>query len=89
MLHDSFGLELFNASQYSDALVEFSTALGYNGRVVQIYLHRARTAQKLGKLERAYKDYLEVLRLDGTRREFHLTLVTNEPRNQGLKNHLE
>lgn len=65
MLHDSFGLELFNASQYSDALVEFSTALGYNGRVVQIYLHRARTAQKLGKLERAYKDYLEVLRLDG------------------------
>lgn len=64
MLHDNFGLELFNASKYDSAHVEFSTAISYNNRVVQIYLHRAQAALKLGKLELAYKDYLEVLRLD-------------------------
>ena len=62
MLHDNFGLKLFNSGQYGDALVEFSTALG-TMEGWRRFTCTGSDSAKLGKLEDAYKDYLEVLRL--------------------------
>ena len=65
MIHDQFGLQLYNNSRYAEACVEFKTAIEYNCRVVAFRLHCAKCCVKINQLEDAYKQYVEVLAIDG------------------------
>jgi tetratricopeptide (TPR) repeat protein len=64
MIHDQFGLQLYNASRYPEACVEFQTAIEYNGRIVQFRMHCAKCCKKINQLEEAYKQYVEVIKID-------------------------
>ena len=64
IIHDRFGLELFNCGQYSEANVEFKTAIEYNCRIVLFRIHCAKCCLKINKLEDAYRQYEEILRLE-------------------------
>jgi tetratricopeptide (TPR) repeat protein len=64
MIHDQFGLQLYNSSRYPEACVEFKTAIEYNGRIVLFRLHCAKCCIKTNQLEEAYKQYVEIIALD-------------------------
>eukprot|EP00941_MAST-03F_sp_MAST-3F-sp1_P000020 g20.t1 len=74
LIHNIFGMDLFNQCQYAHASIEFSTAIGYNSHVAQYYVHRGDAEFYLDNYELAYKNYTKAVEL--------------EPNNKGAQNAL-
>ena len=64
MIHDQFGLQLYNDGKYPEASIEFKTSIEYNPQVVAFRLHCARCCVQTYQLEEAYKQYVEIALLE-------------------------
>jgi tetratricopeptide (TPR) repeat protein len=64
LVHNLFGIQLFNACQYAEAAVEFSNAIAFNDRVALYFLHRGNTAYYRQRYSEAFGDYKRAQALD-------------------------
>jgi tetratricopeptide (TPR) repeat protein len=74
LVHSGFGIELFNASRFSESEQEFSRALAFNDKIPQFYANRANACIQQGNHQKAREDYHKALQLD--------------PSNISVRNHL-
>eukprot|EP00949_MAST-11_sp_MAST-11-sp1_P003344 g3344.t1 len=64
LVHNEFGTRLFNASEYAQAEVEFSTAITHNPKVPNFWLNRANARFYQQKFKEEHADLTQVLRMD-------------------------
>merc|ERR1711964_475896 len=64
LVHSAFGQQLFNSAEYSQAAVEFSTAIEYNPKVSSFFLYRGHAYYYQHRFTSASLDYEHALSLD-------------------------